>query len=388
MALANDGGTRRKRLVLVAIGLAVLAIIIGFAMTQRTADAPAAPATSATAQRDIAGKPIIGAGPFTRIAIDDSRYLVALGLIHPEPASLLVAWPQDVNRLGEETYQQFLAQSPGLAQLPKVASSAGNFDAEALLAAAPDLALLSLESGITDAQRAQLEGAGITVVVVDFFVNPFENLEPSLRLLGQLTGREQQAEEFLAFRAEHMKVIADRVATLPTDDRPSVFLEPHAGMSADCCNSPGRGNIGDYLAFVGGRNIGAEVITQASGKLNLEYVIAQDPQVYIATGGPHLAQAGGLVVGPGFTAAQAQAALAKVSARPGISGLTAVREGRTHGFSHQLINSPLDVVAVETFARWIHPKLFADLTPEDTLAEINTRFLAVPYEGTWWVDAK
>jgi iron complex transport system substrate-binding protein len=387
VALANDGGTRRKRLVLVAIGLAVLAIIIGFALTQRGADAPAAPATSATAQLDIAGKPIIGAGPFTRIAIDDSRYLVALGLIHPEPASLLVAWPQDVNRLGEETYQQFLAQSPGVADLPKVASSAGNFDAEALLAAAPDLALLSLESGITDAQRAQLEGAGITVVVVDFFVNPFENLEPSLRLLGQLTGREQQAEDFLAFRAQHMKVIADRVATLPAADRPSVFLEPHAGMSADCCNSPGRGNIGDYLAFVGGRNIGAEVITQASGKLNLEYVIAQDPQVYIATGGPHLAQAGGLVVGPGFTAAQAQAALAKVAARPGISGLTAVREGRTHGFSHQLINSPLDVVAVETFARWIHPELFADLTPEDTLAEINTRFLAVPYEGTWWVDA-
>ena len=378
-------GKPTKLLIWLALGALAVGVLIAAYAFQRT-DAPAAEQPPLAEWVDVAGKPVIGKGPFTRIAIDDSRYLVALGLIHPDPVSLLAAWPQDVNRLGEETYQQFLAKSPNLAQLPKIASSAGNFDAEALLAAAPDLALLSLESGITDAQRQQLEAAGITVVIVDFFVQPFENLERSLRLLGQLTGREEQAEEFIAFRAEHMSEIAERVAALPQDDRPTVFLEAHAGLNPDCCNSPGRGNIGDYLAFVGGRNIGAEVIQQSFGKLNLEYIIEQDPRVYIATGGPHLAQAGGLVVGPGFSPETAREALAKVSARPGISGLTAVREGRTHGFSHQLINSPLDVVAIETFARWIHPEVFADLKPEDTLAEINRRFLTVPYEGTFWVD--
>ncbi|WP_347304251.1 ABC transporter substrate-binding protein [Croceibacterium sp. TMG7-5b_MA50] len=350
----------------------------------RQADAPQADASASTTLVDVRGRPVRVNGPVSRIAIDDSRYLVALGLIHPDPGSLLVAWPQDVNRLGDETYQQFLAKSPALATLPKVASSAGSFDLEQVLAARPQLALLSLESGVTDAQIAQLEGAGITVAVVDFFVQPLQNLERSLRLLGEVTGRQQQADAFIAFRKQHMDRIATAVATLPATDRPTVFLEAHAGMGGDCCNSPGRGNIGDYLAFVGGHNIGADVIEQSFGKLNLEYVISRDPAIYIGTGGPHLAKANGLVLGAGVTPAQAQAALRRVTQRPGIAGLTAVRQGRAYGFSHQLINSPLDIVAVETFARWLHPDLFADLDPAATLDTINTRFLAVPYRGTFW----
>lgn len=337
---------------------------------------------------DIRGRPVAIHGPVHRIAIDDSRYLVALGLIHPDPVSLLAAWPQDVNRLGPETYQQILRKSPGLAKLPKIASSAGAFDLESLLAAKPDVALLSLESGITDTQIAQIEAAGIPVVIVDFFVKPFENLEKSLLLLGRLTGRGDQAKDFLDFRAEHMERIADRIAELPKDDRPTVFLEAHAGMSADCCNSPGRGNIGDYIDFVGGHNIGSDVIKQSFGKLNLEYVISRDPHVYIATGGPHLEKAGGLVLGAGYDETRARASLLKVAGRKGIAGLSAVKAGRVHGFSHQLINSPLDIVAIETFAKWIHPETFGDLNPAATLTEINKRFLSVPYEGVYWVDPR
>lgn len=338
--------------------------------------------------KDVRGRTVTIKGPVKHIAIDDSRYLVALGLIHPDPASLLAAWPKDINRLGPETYQQFLAKSPKLDSLPKIASSAGAFDSESLLAAHPDVAIISLESGVTDAQIAQVEAAGIPVVVVDFFVKPLTNLEPSLLLLGQLTGRDEQAKAFVTFRAEHMKRISERLATFDMAAPPRVFLEAHAGMNADCCNSPGNGNIGDYLNFVGGHNIGADVISQAFGKLNLEYVISQDPAVYIATGGPHLKKAGGLVLGAGVDEAAARASLAKVASRQGISGLSAVKNGRTYGFSHQLINSPLDIVAIETFAKWVHPTHFADVDPAATLAEINSRFLAVPYQGSYWVELK
>ena len=377
---------------------ALLAIAALAALALRPSGTEPARDASAAQFSDIRGRPVTIDQPSTRIAIDDSRYLVALGLIHPDPVALLAAWPRDINRLGDETYRQLLASSPELADLPRIASSAGDFNAEAMLAAAPEVALLSLESGVTDAQIAQLEGAGIKVVVVDFFVTPFENLEPSLRLLGALTGRERQAEDFIAFRAARMSRIADGVAALSlgddpsgagagtANDRPTVFLEPHAGMSADCCNSPGRGNIGDYLSFVGGHNIGADVISQSFGKLNLEYVIARDPAVYIATGGPHLADSGGLVLGAGVSAGEAARSLARVSQRRGIAGLTAVAEGRTHGISHQLINSPLDIVAIEAFARWVHPATFTDVDPAATLDEINSRFLAVPYEGIYWVD--
>ncbi len=368
-------------------GLVALAALLMLAACSPQADSAKTEA-SAAPLADLRGRPIEISAPVTKIAIDDSRYLVALGLIHPDPVSLLVAWPKDVNRLGEETYRQLLAKSPQLADLPKIGSSAGAFDAESLLAAKPEVALLSLESGVTDAQIAQLEQAGIKVVVLDFFQQPLENLEKSLLLLGKLTGREQQAKDYVAFRAEHMKRISDRIAKLPATDRPTVFLEAHAGMSKDCCSSPGRGNIGNYIDFVGGHNIGGDVIDQPSGKLNLEYIISRDPHVYIATGGPHLAKAGGLVLGAGYDEETARASLARIAARQGIASLSAVQAGRVHGFSHQLINSPLDIVAVERFATWIHPELFADVDPAATLDEINSRFLAVPAKGVYWIDLK
>jgi len=344
----------------------------------------AAPATAGLT--DLRGRALAIPTLPVRLSVDDGRYLIALSLIHPDPVSVLAAWSGDVNRISPEIYANFVERFPALERLPKTPSSAADFDVEAVLAASPDVAVVSLGSGPTDAQVSQLEAAGVTVAFIDFFTHPFENQPESLSLLGRLTGREAQAEAYNAFRTARLKVISDRVAGLSDSDRPAVFMEAHAGNGPDCCNSPGRGNVGDYIAFVGGRNIGADVLSTASGKLNLEYVIDRDPAVYIATGGPHLARAGGLVVGPQFTADQARASLRRVAGRRGISSLNAVGTGRVHGLSHQLINSPIDVVAVEVLAKWIQPELFADLNPRATLDEVNSRFLAVPYRGDYWID--
>lgn len=344
----------------------------------------AAPASGALT--DLRDRPLSIATPAGKLSIDDGRYLIALSLIHPDPVGVLAAWAGDVNRISPEMYAAFVEKSPTLATLPKTPSSAGDFDVEAVLAAGPNVAVVSLGSGPTDAQVSQLEAAGVTVAFIDFFTHPFENQARSLSLLGRLVGREEQATAYNTFRAERLKVISDRVATLTDAQKPTVFLEAHAGNGPDCCNSVGPGNVGDYIAFVGGRNIGADVLNTASGKLNLEYVIDRDPTIYIATGGPHLERAGGFVVGPQYSADQSRSSLRRVASRRGITNLTAVSAGRTHGLSHQLLNSPIDIVATEVLAKWIHPELFADLNPRATLDQINTRFLAVPYRGDYWID--
>lgn len=348
----------------------------------------AVPARAETSFTDLRGRTVTIEGPVSRIAIDDGRYLMALALIHPDPVSVLAGWPQDVHRVGRDFHDRLNARFPALAAVPKIGSSAGNFDLERLLSVAPEVMVFSLEAGPSAAQIAQIEAAGIKVVFIDFFSSPFENLAPSLTILGKLVGAEEKAAEFIAFRAEHTGRIAGAVARLSADQRPSVFLEAHAGISSDCCNSPGRGNVGDYIDFVGGHNIGADVIASSYGKLNLEYVIERDPDVYIATGGPHLEKAGGLVVGPGYDADRAESSLARMAARQGIASLSAVRARRVHGFSHQLINSPLDILAIEVFAKWIHSELFGEVDPQETLAEINRRFLAVPLAGTYWIDLR
>ncbi len=337
---------------------------------------------------DLRGRTVTVPDQARKISIDDGRFLVALALIQDDPVKSLAAWPRDIHRIGDATYQQYLKRFPALAKVPQVANSAGSFNLEAVLAAAPDVAVVSVGSGPTDAQIAQLQAAGIPVVFIDFFDNPFKNQEPSLRILGQLTGGAAKADAYIAFSRQHRDRIAQRVAKLTAKDRPTVFLEAHAGISKDCCNSPGKGNMGEYIDFVGGHNIGADVLKAPVGKLNIEYVISRDPKIYIATGGAHLEKAGGLVLGAGYDAARARASLATVAQRQGIAQLSAVKSGRTYGLAHQLINSPIDIVAIEAFATWIHPELFKDVDPVKTLDEINKRFLAVPYQGTGWIGLK
>lgn len=336
---------------------------------------------------DVRGRTVDVPVPATRLLIDDARHLIALSLILPDPSAVLAAWPHDTHRIGAATWEQYRETFPRLESLPRVASSAATFSLEQALAVRPDVAVFSLNQGPSDAQIDQLSRAGIPVVFVDFFFQPFEHVEPSLRLLGALTGREDRAEAFIALRRRRIDLIASRLRGTASP-APTVFLEAHAGMSDECCNSPGRGNVGDYIAFVGGHNIGADVLPGASGRLNVEYIVSRNPDVYIATGGPHLEAAGGLVVGPGYSPDEGRAALARMADRPGIALLPAVKTGRVHALSHQLLNSPLDILAVEALARWIRPGLFGDLDPTATLAEINSGFLTVPLEGTFWVSLR
>ena len=66
--------------------------------------------------------------------------------------------------------------------------------------------------------------------------------------------------------------------------------------------------------------------------------------------------------------------------------MAAVRTKRVYGLSHQLLNSPLDVLTVEILAKWIHPEMFAELSVDDTMAQLNQRFLAVPMQGPNWIS--
>lgn len=336
---------------------------------------------------DLKDRTVTLAQPARRLLIDDGRYLVALSLLHKNPVAVLSAWPRDVNRIGERVFEKYRAAFPRIDSIAQIPSSAGSFSLEKVIAVRPDVAIFTLGLGPSDEQVKQMESAGIKVIFIDFFSHPLEHLDRSLIVLGQATGRTTEARRFLEFRRAHMQVISKTLAAKRVA-APKVFVEAHAGLNDDCCNSPGKGNVGDYIDFVGGHNIGADALSTTYGKLNLEFVIGQNPFVYIATGGPHLEKAGGLVLGDGYTPERARAALAKVAARPGIASLSAVKAGRVHGIAHQLLNSPLDILAVESFARWIHPELFAQIDPAATLAEINKRFLAVPLDGPQWIDLR
>ena len=338
-----------------------------------------------TTVTDIRGRSVVLPDGPQRLALDDGRHLVALSLLLDDPAAPVAGWPHDAHRLGTGAYERYVERFPRLRELPQVSSSAGSFSIEQTLAANPTVAVFSLGRGPKDAQLDQLERAGVVSVFVDFSMNPLENVDRSLEILGRIVGRPERAADFVSMRASRRARIRDALLQA-TPAAPLVMLETHAGMSTECCTSPGRGNVGVYIDFVGGHNIGADVLPGPMGRLSLEYVLERNPDVYVATGGSHLTHTGGLVLGVGYSPQEGAEALAGTVARPGIGHLAAVAAGRVHGLSHHLLNSPLDIVAVELLAKWIHPDLFADVDPAGTLESIHRDFLAVDLDGTHWVS--
>lgn len=368
--------------------LRAMALLFPF-LLQGVAAARAEPITL----HDLAGQEVTLPGPAKRVLLGEGRFIQALFLLErQDPVPLVAGWMGEFKRLDPQGYAQAVARFPAIEKIPVVgASSAESFSVERALALHPDLVVLSAAGGHSPGKEsevvAQFRRAGVPVLFIDFRAHPLENTPASLRALGKALGREKQAEEFLAWRQEHMDRIAHTLVQAKPA-APTVLMELRAGGGRECCGSPGNGNLGEFIAFAGGTNIGAAVIPGPLGPLNLEYVIAQDPAVYIATGGTNATDDTAPHVGPGVTPEEAQAGLRGTVARPGIAGLTAVKEGRAHALWHSFYDSPYNLLAAEALARWLHPALFADLDPAATQEEMNRRFLAVPMDGTFWASLK
>ena len=337
---------------------------------------------------DVTGRSVTLPGPAQRILLAEGRQIIALSLIHRAPVSILAGWLGDFRKNDSSTYATYRSKFPEIDAVPVLGmGNDGSFSVEKAIAIKPDVAVLGVAfapGGRNNDIVRQLEAAGIPVVFTDFFVAPFENTIPSLRILGRVTGREKQADEFAAFYEEHMKRIEDRRAGRPVR---SILFETHAGRG-DCCSAPGAGNIGKFISFAGGDSISASVSGGPTAHLGLEYVISKNPDIYVATGGSHLEAMGGLVIGPGYDSATIRSRLAAMTERPGFPELRAVREGHVYGIFHNVMSTPLNILITEALAKWINPDVMQDIDPEASMAEINRRFLAVPMRGTYWISLK
>ncbi|MBE9604713.1 ABC transporter substrate-binding protein [Acetobacteraceae bacterium H6797] len=332
---------------------------------------------------DLLGRRVaIPAAP-RRILLGDGFQLLTLSLLHPDPVSMLAGWAGNLRNLDAGLHDGFRHRFPALDRLPVIGS------AEAALALGPDLVIFSAwqaSSAETQAILAALEKAGVPVVFIDFFLQPLRNTKVSLRLLGQLLGRQEQAEAFITFIAGNMAGVTTGMAGAPPG--PTVLLHAHAGRWA-CCWSAGSGGVGEYLSLLGARNIGAPLFPgPAGGALNLEYVITADPEVYIATGRPMAGAAGGISIGPGVAAGTVQADLRRVIAAPGLDGLAAIRTGRVHALWNFFSDSPLGIVALLALAGWLRPDRFSTAAAGKAFDEINASFAALPFEGTFFADLK
>ncbi|WP_246164601.1 ABC transporter substrate-binding protein [Halopseudomonas laoshanensis] len=353
----------------------------------------ALPLQAATLE-DLAGRMVTVPDRVERIVLGEGRLLPALAILEGDQLlERIVGMPEDFQQVDPGSYRQYLAAFPALGEVQRIGQGAADtFSLEQVLSLKPDLAIFSL-SGHGPSSRhgrliEQLERAGVAVIFVDFREQPLRNTPPSMALLGKVLGREPQAQAFITYYQQQLALVSERLAKV--QQQPRVFVHSRAGLSDACCETMARGMMAALLEQAGGENVGSDRLPGAAGMLSLEYLLTDPPDVYVATAigsADSLAQgADYIALGPGVQADAARASLTALTQRSGLSNMAPIRAGRAHAIWHSFYNSPFNVAAVQVLAQWLHPELYADLQPEQTLAHLYQQFQPVALEGTFWIS--
>jgi len=342
---------------------------------------------------DLAGRTVEVPHDPRRVILGEGRLLYATAILdRDDPAGRLAGWAEDMVLYDPGTWRAFRAAAPQLEALPRFGSAySSDFSPEMAISLGADLIVLplsgyyrALEGGLIETFTA----AGIPVIFVDLREQPLINTVPSIRLLGQIFDRDAVAQRFADFFTGEVARVTLPASRIPADQRVGVIMERAQGWTPDsCCMTFGAANLGALVDAAGGRNWGSSRFPGLGGEISLETIIAEDPPVIIGTGADWSeAQPQATAVRFGYELAPeaARDQLAVMAQRPGWEGLAAVRGGRFHAIWHQFYTSPLNVVALQVFAKWLYPDTFADLDPEATMRRYHEDFLPIPYTGTFW----
>lgn len=345
---------------------------------------------------DVTGRQVSFDHKPERILLAEGRGLFATSILNKEdPMEKVVAIGSDLHKAAPSYEEKLAATHKELKDLPTVGNIAqGDVSVESLLSHKPDVTVLTLdhkkaaeESGLLK----KMDQAGLKYVFTDFRQKPLENTTKTMDLYGQLFGKEDKAKEFNDFYSAKVKDITDRASA--AKNKPKTLVWQAAGMK-DCCATVKESNLGDLVNAAGGENLGDSLLESESGDLTAEKVISEQPEQIIATGGawakdpekpevlPHVEL--GYKAKPSISEKTLQGLLET----PGFTALKAPKEGKLHGVYHQFYDSPLNVFALEQFAKWLQPETFKDLDPQRDFADFHKEWLPFEYSGTFFTSIK
>jgi len=184
----------------------------------------------------------------------------------------------------------------------------------------------------------QLEQDGITVICLS--PQNLQQVLDSITLVGKVTGAEQAANDLVTSMQKRIDAITAKTKDLTPDEKPRtmyiVWPDPIMVGSGDTLQ-------GELIEKAGGTNIAQDLSGYAT--MNLEAVLAANPQVMIASTGM------GEGADAGYQFIQSDDRLAETDARV---------NGRIYAVDQDLVSraGPRIVDALEAFAQAIHPELF------------------------------
>ncbi len=196
----------------------------------------------------------------------------------PSSTEIVFALGAGDRLVGVTEYCDFPAQAQDVAKVGGF--TAQSVSLESILHLRPDAVLAT--GKLHQLLIAELERWKIPVVALEpeLFADVYNNI----RLLGQVTGTEEAAQnlvEQMQSRVREVRVIAEQI---PTSDRLRVFYQVWDEPLMAATN---HSFIGEMISMAGAENVFAD-LQQRSPQVSEEAVLDRDPQVIIAPSGPQL----------------------------------------------------------------------------------------------------
>jgi ABC-type Fe3+-hydroxamate transport system substrate-binding protein len=367
--------------------LGATALTLGLGWGVRTAGAQGSASPASVTVRDAAGRSVIVAAPASRVVLlfnyEEFAAIAGPGAFDRVAGFDRVVW-HDWRR---SIWDKYVAALPHVADIADIGDSYnGTFSVEKVIALKPQVMIAPKWAfDALGSQVAQLEAAGIPTLVINYNAMTVPTHVASTLAIGAVMGTQSRADDLATL---YKAKVADVVARVAKANRPPPKVYVELGMKG-----PGEYDVsfaadqwGPLIGTAGGDNIAKGKI-ESEAPLSAEYVLASDPD-YIFIAGSNWADAPHAVeMGFGIGSRLTDERLNGYKARPGWSGLKAIKNGNLYAIHHGIARTLFDYVGMQFIAKAMYPDQFADIDPEGSLRDYFAKYLPVAYEGTWLLKA-
>jgi len=267
----------------------------------------------------------------------------------------------------------------GLKDAAEVGIHAQEVNYEQILSLKPDIVIVPLSQGAS-ADEISSKLKGIPVIVMS--ISARDVMIPELEIMGQVLGKEKEAGRLINWTEEYDGIVEERLKDMNEKDMPTFYYESMTDLGKKwLAITPLDYKAGRASDGCGGRNIAAGLSVNATSvQEDAEWVLSENPDYII------LDCMGGDMAGPGKSKSEVQDNLTEIiksRASEGFENLTAVKNGQIYVLSRDFISGPRWIIGHICIAKWLHPELFEDLSPETINQEYLKEFQGIELDGTW-----
>lgn len=242
--------------------------------------------------------------------------------------------------------------------MPKTAKNLGGWltpDLETILTLNPDVIITYQD--YKPENLDQLLSTNISVIQLNCY--DLQTLYSDVRSLGNLTGKQKEAEEYISFLERTIGLVSERIPSIERGKWPDVYFESYYDYTTS-----GMGSTNQVLLdYSGGNNIAVDNPPDVL-KITPEWIISKNPDVVIKVISAYNVQY------ENYSEFREN-----IIKRTGMESTSAVQNDEIYTINSQYIYGPRLFAGVMYFAKIFHPELFKDLNPDEVLEEYSKKFM-------------